>query len=218
MLSVITALLDMDESIYETFISLRTQLDSEFEWVIKNNGSGEVDNLPAALRLSGIKLINRPDSSLYEGLNQALNLVSGEYFMVVGAGDKFLSSGIQDVLTAIKINEARYQFDSICFPVRVEGVAHVIQPEPARMKEGMYCPHPGFVAKTPNAAYMGGFDRRYRLASDYDFVIRYLKRWPKTLISDSPILEVKRGGLTDNNITESSLEAALIRGRHFGFN
>jgi glycosyltransferase involved in cell wall biosynthesis len=79
-LSIVTATFNSEKNLPVLVESLRRQTDSDFEWVIADGGStdgtlsilGKIDDL-------AIVLSSEPDFGIYDALNRAISLASGEY-------------------------------------------------------------------------------------------------------------------------------------------
>ena len=55
-------------------------------------------------------------------------------------------------------------------------------------------PHPGFAVKTEVAKAVGEFHLRYKIASDYDFILRLLKITQNFAHIDETIIKMSMGG------------------------
>jgi glycosyltransferase len=211
-LSILTAILDGDKLVHETARAmLETLALGNVEWVIKDSRSAfNTDLLPLA-NLDGVKLVARTDDSLYDALNQALQTATGDYFMVLGAGDTLRPSApraLSSMLTSLG-----GEFRSGFFPIYHVKRQELLPARPDLIHIGMTTPHPGCILNTDGAREIGCFDSRYRIAADYDLVVRYLRRWSKFVIAQIPIIDFLGGGLSERYYRETALETALIRER-----
>ncbi|MFJ5445046.1 glycosyltransferase [Methylobacillus methanolivorans] len=87
-LSIITATYNAVEMLPHLLASLRAQTDLDFEWVVMDAAS--TDGTVAILDgVSDLHLVYRsePDFGIYDALNKAIKLCSGEYYLVIGADD-----------------------------------------------------------------------------------------------------------------------------------
>jgi hypothetical protein len=213
LVSVITALKGVDVDIEETAASLPVEL-GDVEWLIKSDLGFVDQRLAKFARSENVRIIASADRSLYQALNQALAIARGRYFIVLGSGDLLREGSIPRLIETVRT--ADNQACSVFFPVFMRAHGKVFAARPQLLHTGMTTPHPGAVLVTQNALQIGGFDERYRIASDYDLLCRYIKRWPRAIISDQVIVDFKGGGISDVLSAESSIEAALVRQRNFG--
>ncbi|HQG66629.1 MAG TPA: glycosyltransferase [Smithella sp.] len=69
--------------------SIRAQTDRGFEWVVADGAS--TDGTVELLNESGdviTRWISEPDFGIYHAMNKALQMMTGEYYLVVGADDR----------------------------------------------------------------------------------------------------------------------------------
>jgi len=110
-LSIITATFNAIHHIPNLIESLRQQTNKNFEWVIADGGStdGTLELIESVKDLP-IKLIVGDDFGIYDALNKAIKLSSGDYYLVMGADDVLYEDAVKiyssylndgyDILTA----------------------------------------------------------------------------------------------------------------------
>ncbi len=88
MISIITATYNAVQHLPRLIASLRAQTNKNFEWVVADGGStdGTVELLEHVNDIN-IRVDSRPDFGVYDALNRAIGLCSGEYYLVLGADD-----------------------------------------------------------------------------------------------------------------------------------
>jgi len=106
-ISIITVTFNAASALPALIDSLRAQVDRDFEWVVMDAAStdGTVDILQAAGDLVG-PWRSEPDFGIYDAMNKALRLASGEYYLVLGADDRLLPTAIADYREAIRKTSA----------------------------------------------------------------------------------------------------------------
>lgn len=217
LLSIITATYQSDPNVVETAGSIIPHLGGEIEWIIKDS-SQEVDSeLLSGGVLEGARIFFKKDKSLYQGLNQALEMASGKYFLVLGAGDGLINSAVQQLIHQLMQNDLEDLVDIFFYSMLHQGKNSVFRPEPLSLHVGMSCPHPAIIMKTEYAREIGFFDERYLIASDYDLTLRYFNRYRRYLRSEMVISEFKGGGMSEIKTEETALETMLIKIRNQRF-
>ncbi len=95
-LSVITASYNAAAYLPSLATSLLSQTDLDFEWVVADGGSSD-ETIPYLRSLSGINLLisEQKDFGIYDALNRAIQLSSGDYYIVLGADDRLYPQAIQ---------------------------------------------------------------------------------------------------------------------------
>jgi hypothetical protein len=212
-LTIVTAALNCDENISISAKSILPQIKSgKVNWLIKNSTSKFNGCLADYRNFPGIKLIAQSDSSLYQGLNQALEHIDDGYFMVLGAGDS-LSTDAADFISKCLIENPN--LESFYFAVQLAKTGQVLLPRPPEIMHRMACPHPGAVLSVQKARALGGFDERYQIAADYDLLCRYLVKHSASGWVDHTVVNYLGGGISETRAIEGFLEEELIRSRVF---
>lgn len=212
MITIVTALLAGDENVKETYQSLRLLPSGHLRWLVKYSSSVFDSNLIELSQDPSVKLVFSSDSSLYEGLNQAIPYIDSEFFMVLGAGDTIESQAFSRALNLLRLNTSA---DAAFFSVFHRGINARLSPSPRDLPKRMSCPHPGAVLRTNLVRKLRGFDLTYKIASDYDLICRYIKEYPRCIVCDEILVNFKGGGISSRS-PEGPYEEYLIRYRVFG--
>ena len=113
--SIVVVSLNPGDKLFSTLQSLLDQDYGNFEIIIKDGGStdGSVQRLfgegterkiPADSR---IRFFQEPDSGIYDGMNQAVQKVQGQYVLFLNCGDRFFNrSVLSDVASFIEKQES----------------------------------------------------------------------------------------------------------------
>lgn len=108
--------------------SLRKQTDRDFEWIVVDGAS--VDETVNLLKSAGDLLTNwisEPDFGIYHAMNKALQLATGEYYLVMGADDRLNPDAIAqyrdharksdaDIVTARIMRNGKIEQHKPCWP------------------------------------------------------------------------------------------------------
>lgn len=97
MFSILVVSLNPGDKLMETMRSVAEQTNTDYEVIVKDGGSK--DGSPDALRgyLQGqqlaerVRILEQPDTSIYDGMNQATAAARGEYLYFLNCGDVFAS-------------------------------------------------------------------------------------------------------------------------------
>lgn len=96
--TIITVALNPGEKLAHTVRSVLEQSFSDYEILIKDGGS-EDDSLRSLPEDPRIRVVQQPDHSIYDAMNQAVRLARGEYYLFLNCGD-YLTDG--DVLKRVE--------------------------------------------------------------------------------------------------------------------
>jgi hypothetical protein len=101
-ISVVTATRNAVQHLPKLIASLRGQTDSDFEWVVAD-GASDDGTLELLRSVTDIRIVvsSQADSGIYDALNRAIGIASGEYYIVCGADDFFYRDAIADYRAAI---------------------------------------------------------------------------------------------------------------------
>lgn len=117
----------------------------------------------------GLKVVSEPDTGIYNALNKGLCDAKGEWFYVLGADDYIISEN--NLLSAISCGEKQCA-DVIAAPVYISDDKTQILVCNKRIIGSMPYPHQGMLIKTVIARGLHGFDEKFRIAADYDILLR----------------------------------------------
>ena len=97
MFSILVVSLNPGDKLVETMKSIAGQTNTDYEVIVKDGGSGDgsLDALRSYLQgqefANRVQILEQPDSSIYEGMNQAADAARGEYYYFLNCGDAFAS-------------------------------------------------------------------------------------------------------------------------------
>lgn len=101
MYSVIVVCLNAGQRLCETVSSILHQSYRNFEVIVKDGGSsdGSVRMLGEMCHDERVHVYTKKDNSIYDAMNQAVQLAKGAYFLFLNAGDSFYDMYVLDKIT-----------------------------------------------------------------------------------------------------------------------
>ena len=175
-ISIISATYNCVNELPKLIDSIRFQTDKNFEWIVSDGASsdGTLDLLKAVNDIN-IVLISEKDFGIYDALNKALALSSGDYYLVAGADDCFAADAISNFRSAI----VDQSFPDI-LPARVLYGTHTfkIKHGPCWLygEKSFIANHSvGTVFKKELHDRFGLYSRKFPIAADSLFVIQACK-------------------------------------------
>jgi glycosyltransferase involved in cell wall biosynthesis len=224
-LSVITVCRNAAATIGETLTSFFAQTYADKQLIVVDGASTD-DTVSIARRFAceQMTIISEPDLGLYDAMNKGLRLFDGDAVGFLNADDRFHDG---DTLTAVV---AALQSADICYgdldyvdQVRRRRVVRRWRATPWRkgaFRRGWMPPHPTFYCRREVVQSVGGFDLSYRLAADYDFMLRALELGDFTAAHvPSVLVDMGDGGLSSAGVAarlRHNLEALASRRRWLG--
>lgn len=204
MVSVIVATLNSCEVLSGLIDSLAQQTCRDFDVVIVDGASsdGTIALLEAAATRIPLQWSSRSDSGIYEAWNRALELVRGTWVCFLGADDRLAGPDALDRIVraaAAAPSDIGVVYGQVAL---VSGTGKVLQElgDPwdhirSRFREVMCIPHPGAMHRRALFDRHGGFDPSYRIAGDYEWLLRELKDHDALFVPGITVL-MRFGGMS----------------------
>ncbi len=97
--SIIVVCLNAGDKLLKTVDSVLMQSYQDYEIIVKDGMStdGFVDKLPADSR---IRVVRQKDKSIYDAMNQAVSLATGDYMLFLNCGDYFYDKKVLEKVSA----------------------------------------------------------------------------------------------------------------------
>lgn len=180
-ISVVTAVFNGEKTIAQAIESVLGQSYPAIESVVIDGASRDATMSilePYRPRLG--KLISEPDNGIYDALNKGIRYASGDVVGFLHADDLFEDAGVlAKVAAAFEDPDIDAVYGDLVY-VRHEQVGQVVRYwraghyDQAALSRGWMPPHPTFYVRRAVYERLGGFDERYRIAADYDSILRFL--------------------------------------------
>jgi glycosyltransferase involved in cell wall biosynthesis len=182
-ISIITAVRNRAETIAEAIASVAVQTHPEVEHLIIDGASTDGTlEVAEGLRTPAMRIVSEADHGIYDALNKGLSLASGEIIGVVHSDDvlagphvlEWVAAAFADPQVAAVYGDLDYVADRDSGRV----VRHWQAGEctPGRLRRGWMPPHPTLFIRRHVFERHGGYDTTYRIAADYDAILRWLGR------------------------------------------
>jgi glycosyltransferase involved in cell wall biosynthesis len=185
--------------------SLRAQSDRDFEWVVIDGASTDatVDIIEAAGDVVS-RWISEPDCGIYDAMNKAVALASGQYYLICGADDLLFPNAVADYRRIA--SETNADIISAC----VESDAGVVRPLrglPWWRGQSAFVSHHsvGTLIKRSLHQEFGYYSRRFPIAADHYF----LKRVCTTPNSKMAAADFLAGHYSTGGISGSDIPGTL---------
>lgn len=118
-ISVVTVCYNAENSIEETIISVINQTYKDYEYLIIDGASKDstLDIIRKYLN-EKMKLISEPDDGIYDAMNKALRIASGDYLIFIGADDHFISYNILENVSKYLENKDIVYYGNVLRSIR----------------------------------------------------------------------------------------------------
>jgi len=202
LISVITAAFNAARYLPDAIRSIRAQSYPNIEWIVIDGGSTDatVDLLKANDDIIAYWL-SEPDRGIYSAWNKGLAQAKGEWICFLGADDYFwdahalarMSEQLVNLPASVKVAYGQIML------VSADGMVIHAFGEPwenvrKRFREVMCIPHQGTMHRRSLFDQRGTFDESFRIAGDYEFLLRELKSADARFIPGIIMAAMRQGG------------------------
>ena len=181
--SVITAVKNRASTLGACLRSVQAQSWGHVEHIVVDGGSTDGTlGVLAASRAHLAKLICEPDRGVYDALNKGIRAASGDVVGFMHADDEFASDhALEHVVQAFADPRVEAVYGDLVYvrrndPSRIVRYWRAGRYTRSQLANGWMPPHPTFYVRRDVYRRFGGFDTRYKIAADYENMLRILWR------------------------------------------
>lgn len=171
-ISIITVCYNAQETIQYTIDSVLSQQYSNFEYIIIDGQSTDMTcSILSSINNPKFKYISEPDEGIYDAMNKALGIASGDFLIFLGADDLFYSDKVLlDVVPFLIKQDVVYYGD-----VLLKRGKKLYDGKFSRWKFGYknVCHQSIFYPKSVYKAHL--YDRDYKFVADWVYNLNLLK-------------------------------------------
>jgi glycosyltransferase involved in cell wall biosynthesis len=214
LVSVITAVFNGAATIGECLESVLSQDYPHIEHIVMDGGS--IDGTIDVLREYQNRIalwVSEPDHGVYDAWNKGLRKAKGEWIAFLGADDTFLSGAISEYMRLARQNPSANFLTSRARLEHPSGYSPEFGglwswPRAARSMPSV---HVGAMHRKSVFAQHGQFDSSYRIAGDYEFLLR-ARQDLHAVFTPAVTVLMRAGGLSDS--TAGLVEAKRAKIQH----
>lgn len=206
--SVITVTFNSAATVADCVKSVTRQTYGDVEHIIIDGSSSDntlqaIEDVPGTNRI----VVSEPDKGMYDAMNKGLALATGDIVGILNSDDFYTND---DVLSTIAGAFTDPEVDVVLGDVQFvdpRNFKRIIRYYPASrfhpgsFRFGFMPPHPGFYARREFYNGLGGYRTDYRIAADYELLIRFLAiaRLRYKFLS-LPVVSMRPGGISTRSL------------------
>lgn len=214
--SIVTVSYNAAQCIAMTIESVLVQSFTDLEYVFIDGKSTDgtvniIESFRAAFTEKGIryKVISEPDAGIYDAMNKGVREADGQWVLMLNAGDRLADENVlSDVFSgtwdsADVLYGDVVLYDEVYYKVsRAQALETITQDMP-------FCHQAVFVRRMVLSQY--GFDTHYRLAADYNQLLRCYLDGKRFQYAPRIISVYDTAGVSETNFHKTLLEQKAIR-------
>lgn len=218
LITIIIAVYNGAHTLQRALDSVFSQNFTSFELVVMDGGStdGTVDILESnASRIAYWE--SQPDKGIYDAWNKAISHSLGKWVLFLGSDDAFADADALGDMAALTSPELDFVYAQLQL-VSLKGEFLGIAGGPwsyQKLMRGMCVAHSGSLHRRGLFEEMGLFDTSYRIAGDYEFILRVGPK-ARCAFLKRPILLFSMGGVSNRRTHRTQLEKLRFQIHYFG--
>ena len=138
-----------------------------------------VTNLTDSIK-DKLKIVSEPDQGIYEALNKGIKFASGDVISFLHSDDFYADECVlKNVADKFEESKSDSVYGDLQY-VRKNNIGKIVRHwesgdfDLRKLKNGWMPPHPSFFVKKKVYKKHGDFDLSFKIAADYDFMMRVL--------------------------------------------
>ncbi len=219
LVSIITVCLNSAATIRATIESVERQTYSPIQYIIVDGGSSD-GTLTEIKKHSGRVdvVISEKDRGISDAFNKGIALAKGDFIQLINADDMLDDHKIEKSVALLESNpKAGFVFGDVV-KVDTTGSREKISGDSNYANTIRYTmgaiPHPSVLARRRLYDMYGRFDLRWKIAMDYDWLLRVHRGGEKGIYSNEILVVMTAGGMSDANMLAAYREVRDISIEH----
>ncbi len=209
-ITIITVAYNSERTIRDTMESVLAQSFQNYEYIVVDGSSmdGTMDVVrEMETRFHGrLKKISEQDHGIYDAMNKGIKMASGDIIGILNSDDIFHDNYVMEhIVKAFDENPDADAIYADLFYVRRNNTNKVARKwrtgKQRSFAKGWLPAHPSFYVKKSVYERYGLFNLDYKLAADFEMMLRLVERYHiKIAYLPIPLVRMRLGGATNRSI------------------
>lgn len=214
-LSIITAVYNREATIGEAIRSVGGQTYADIEHLIVDGASldGTLAAVEAA-RHERMRVVSEPDQGIYDALNKGIALATGDVVGLMHSDDFFAHDRVlEKVAAAFDIAGTLAVYGDLDYVSTGDGTRVVRHWRTGRysrnkLRRGWMPPHPALFLRREVFERHGAYDTNYRIAADYEAILRWFGREDlRPVYIPEVLVKMRLGGASNRSLMRILLKS-----------
>lgn len=211
--SIVTVCFNSAETLRDTIESVQNQDYPDIEYIIIDGGSSDgtlevVEEYKDRISV----LVSEPDEGIYDAMNKGIRLATGDVVATLNSDDFYADkSSVKKLVSCMEETGAETVFADLVLvePTDSENIVRYYRSShfhPEKLRYGWMPAHPTFLAKRALFDKWGLYSLNYRIASDFEMMVRLLYK-AKVSYAYLPevVVKMRAGGVSTSGLRNSWL-------------
>jgi glycosyltransferase involved in cell wall biosynthesis len=226
-ISIITSVYNNKDTIKDAIKSVLNQTYKNIEYIVVDGGS--TDGTVEVIKQYEDKIdkfISEPDKGIYDGLNKGIKLATGDVIAFLHSDDIYPDNNtIEKIMNLFNKDNVDGVYGDLIY-VKKDDINKIIRYWKScdfnadLLKKGWMPAHPTLFLKKEIYEKYGVFDLNFKIAGDYDFMLRILKENPKLKYLPEVLYVMRVGGESNkslkNIVNKSKEDYIALKRNHIG--
>ena len=207
-ISIITVVWNNKKTIRNAIESVLGQSYKNIEYIIidgaSTDGTVEIINSYSS-KIS--KFLSEPDQGLYDAMNKGLKLATGDIVGILNSDDVYVDDKvIEKVVKVFQEKKVDSVFADLVY-VKPDDLGKIVRYydssyfHPDKFAYGWMPAHPTFFVKREIYEKYGYFKTNYKIAADYELLVRFLKKYKISYYYlNEVIVKMRTGGISTSGL------------------
>ena len=215
-ITIITICYNQELYIASTIESVINQKNINLQYIIIDGASNDnTINIINKYRDYIDIIISEQDSGIYNAINKGISLAKNDIVGIVHSGDQLIPCSLSKVINFFNNKNCDIVYGDM-YLKSLNNEIQIMLADHNLLGKKMSVFHPSTFIKKSVYDNNGLYNEKYRIASDYDYLLNlYLKKYNFSYLN-SPLAVFQIGGISDNKVFLRLNENILIRNKYFG--
>ena len=198
--SIITVCFNSGKTIRKTIESVLDQTVTDYEYIVVDGASTD-DTFEIIKeyepKFNGrMRYVSEPDKGIYDAMNKGIRMAQGEIIGIINSDDYYETDALEKLLPYLE-NPADVYYGMLRLMDEHREVSVIRHHHNYLTRQTLM--HPACFVRKKSYEKYGLFDLQYKIAADYELMLRFLKKQAVFIPVDAVLSNFSAGGISDTS-------------------